>query len=500
LMHITSLPSPFGVGDMGPGAYEFADFLHETGQIYWQVLPLTPTDSFSGNSPYSAVSAFAGNVLLISPESLVSEGILSKKDLHGVPDFPAGRCDYGKAAGYKEKLFDTAYNNFSISDGLRSEFEGFVQLNSYWLDDYALFIVLKELHGGKAWNEWERAFVERDERALAKVRKENADRIERIKFLQFLFFRQWHRLKEYCNERGIKIIGDIPIYVNYDSVDVWSRSEIFKLDEDKRPLFLSGVPPDYFSSTGQLWGNPVYNWDVIKRDDFSWWLERMRHNLNLFDIVRIDHFRGLVGYWEVPAGEKTAVNGRWVEAPSDEFFSRLSVEFSELPIIAEDLGVITDDVREAMRKFGIPGMRVLLFAFDDDDPMHPYLPHNYIPRCVVYTGTHDNNTARGWFENEASAEAKRRLFNYLGGKVTARDVAHELARLLMLSSANTVILPMQDVLGLGGEARMNRPATGDGNWLWRMKKRELTKRVRDWLGEVSYIYGRTGGKRVETTG
>jgi len=490
LMHITSLPSPFGVGDMGPGAYEFADFLCETRQTYWQVLPLTPTDPISGHSPYSASSAFAGNTLLISPELLVSDGLLEEGDIRRAPNFPAGKCDYGKAAKFKGELLDRAFRNFSSSGKFRREFDGFVQLNSYWLDDYALFAVLKELHGGGVWNEWEKVYIERDERALAEVRVQNAEAIEKIKFLQFVFFDQWRRLKDYCNRCGVKIIGDIPIYVNYDSADVWGRQEIFKLDESRKPVFLSGVPPDYFSSTGQLWGNPVYNWDVIRKDDFSWWLERMRHNLSLFDLVRIDHFRGLVGYWEVPAGEKTAVNGRWVEAPAEEFFVRLGKEFSDLPIIAEDLGVITDDVRETMRKFDIPGMRVLLFAFDAEDPSHPYLPHNYIPQCVAYTGTHDNNTARGWFENEASPDAKKRLFRYLGRKVASSDVAHELARLLMLSAANTVLLPMQDVLSLGEEARMNRPATGTGNWLWRMKKRDLTAKVVNWLGEVTVTYGR----------
>lgn len=499
-MHITSLHSPFGVGDMGPGAYEFADFLNDTGQSYWQVLPLTPTNSFSGHSPYSGASAFAGNTLLISPELILSDGLVSKQDIDHLPEFPAGRCDYKRAAELKEKLFDKAYENFSSSGRLKSEYEGFVHQNSYWLDDYSLFIVLKEMHGGVVWNKWNEEYIERDERAIAKVREKKAERIERIKFLQFLFFRQWRKLKEYCKGRGIRIIGDIPIYVNYDSVDVWSRPEIFKLDKDKRPIFVAGVPPDYFSSTGQLWGNPVYNWDVLEANDFSWWLERMRHNLSLFDIVRIDHFRGLVGYWEVPAREQTAVNGKWVAAPCDSFFSRLKMEFREMPIIAEDLGVITEDVRDAMRKFLIPGMRVLLFAFDDDDPTHPYLPHNYVPDCVVYTGTHDNNTARGWFENEASTTARKRLFDYLGRRVQARDVARELSRLLMMSAANTVILPMQDVLGLGEGARMNRPATSSGNWLWRLRRRDITKKSREWLSDVTYIYGRSAVEGEQAKG
>ena len=495
LLHITSLPSAYGIGDMGPGAYEFVDFLAGAGQRYWQVLPITPTSSFSADSPYSGSSAFAGNTLLISPELLVKDGLLDKEELKNLPALKVHTCNYHSARKLKTGLLNLAFERFrrdsSIKKKLEADFEGFLQHNSYWLEDYALFEVLKELNDQMGWIEWDEEFALRNGEALRNIREKHEEDIRRVQFSQFLFFRQWGWLKAYCKEKGIRIVGDIPIYVNFDSVDVWSRPEIFKLDSARRPIYVSGVPPDYFSRTGQLWGNPVYNWDYLESTDFSWWLERMRHNLNLFDIVRIDHFRGLVGYWEIPAGEKTAVNGKWVKAPSDKFFSRLRSEFEELPIIAEDLGVITDDVRETMRKFEIPGMRVLLFAFDDDNPQHPYLPHNYIPDCVVYTGTHDNNTARGWFENEASKEARKRLFAYVGRKLDAEEVPIELIRLIMMSSANTVLVPMQDVLGLDERARMNRPATSTGNWLWRVSHRELSNRVKDWLGEITYIYGRS---------
>jgi 4-alpha-glucanotransferase len=323
------------------------------------------------------------------------------------------------------------------------------------------------------------------------VKRELSDRIEREKYLQFVFFEQWLSLKSYAREKGIQIIGDIPIYVHCDSVDVWTNPEIFKLDEEKKPAFVAGVPPDYFSETGQLWGDPVYQWNGLRDRGYSWWLKRVEHNLQLFDLVRIDHFRGFAAYWEIPAGEKTAVRGKWVDGPGDDFFKILVKRFPRLPIIAEDLGIITPDVRKLMNRFKLPGMRVLLFAFGDDLATNPYVPHNYIKNCVVYTGTHDNNTVKGWFEGEATQEDKGRLFRYLGREVSVEEIPWELIKLAMMSVANLAIIPMQDILGLGTEARMNRPSITEGNWEWQLLSDQLKSSVTERLREMTEIYGRT---------
>jgi 4-alpha-glucanotransferase len=489
LLHITSLPSPFGIGDMGPEAYRFADFLAKGKQGFWQILPLNPTERIYGNAPYHSISAFAGNPLLISPDILVQDGFLTSEDCKPLPKESTGRVDYEIVVPYKEKLFNIAYEHFAkIKD--RDEYEQFCTQNASWLDDFALFVALKAHFNGKAWSEWPPEVRDRQPEALQTLNKELHEGIEQEKFLQYLFSRQWFALKEYCNEKGVQIIGDIPIYVDYDSVDVWTHPEIFKLDAEGKPEAVAGVPPDYFSATGQLWGNPVYRWGVLKERKFDWWIQRMGHTLNLFDVVRIDHFRGLVAYWEVPAGEKTAINGQWVEAPVYDFFDVLRAHFPKLPVIAEDLGVITPDVREVMQHFELLGMKVLLFAFGEDNPMHPYLPHTYEKNTVVYTGTHDNNTVRGWFEREAKPKDKKRLFRYLGRKTSAQAISWELIRLAMMSVANLAIIPMQDILGLGAEARMNRPATGDSNWEWQLAPGELTPALADKLRTMTQIFGR----------
>jgi 4-alpha-glucanotransferase len=489
LMHVTSLPSSFGIGDLGPGAYRFADFLELSGQRLWQVLPLTPTDPIQGNSPYSSPSTFAGNPLIISPELMVDEGFLESRDIDRPAPEDGAPVDYAGVIEFKRDILDRAYDRFSGREE-RREFEGFRYKNSHWLEDFALFMVLKEHFKGLVWSDWPAEVRDRKPDTLAAFRKQLAGEIDKQRFFQFLFFKQWHALKAYCNAKGIRMVGDIPIYVSYDGTDAWADSEIFKLDASKKPTHVAGVPPDYFSSTGQLWGNPVYSWDVCKSTNFKWWLRRMEHVLSLYDIVRIDHFRGLVAYWEVPAGSENAVNGAWIDVPSKAFFDTMVKRFPDFPIIAEDLGVITPDVRDVMDDYKFPGMKVLLFAFGADDPDHPYLPHNYEPDFVVYTGTHDNNTARGWFENVATAEERARLARYVGRDIDRNNVHWELVRLAMASVADTAITPMQDVLGLGQEARMNLPGVLQGHWQWRMSGKGLEPALAMALRELTRTYGR----------
>lgn len=491
LLHVTSLPSPFGIGDLGPSAYRFADFLARTKQSYWQVLPLNPTDQACGNSPYSSPSAFAGNPLLISPEILREYGFLKKGEMEGSPPFPNERCDYDSVISYKSGLLHRAYDSFKTDGKAREAFKAFCKENEEWLEDFALFMAIKKRLKGKPWGEWEKDLRERNAEGLKGARKSLQDEIEREKFFQYLFFTQWLSLKENCNRQGIQLIGDVPIYVNGDSADVWAHPEIFNLNEEKRPLGVAGVPPDYFSKTGQLWGNPTFRWDCLQKTDYRWWFGRISHNLLIFDILRLDHFRGFVGFWEVPSSETTAVNGEWVEAPANDFFTAMLKKFSAHAFIAEDLGIITPDVKEVMDRFGFPGMRILQFAFGEDQPNHPYLPHNFIPNTVAYTGTHDNNTVRGWFENETTPQDRKRIFRYVGREVSPEQLPIALIRLAMMSVANTVIIPAQDVLGLGEEARMNRPATLSGNWEWRLLPDQLTLSHAEILLELTETYARS---------
>jgi 4-alpha-glucanotransferase len=489
LFHLTSLPSAFGIGDLGPVAYQFADFLHESGQRYWQMLPLNPTNPVSGNSPYQSISAFACNPLLLSPEIMIRDGFLLPEDLGDIPDFQNERVDYETVTAFKEQLFSRACNRFE-ADSDHQEYEGFCSLNSQWLDDVALFSALKSRFHGQVWTKWPRELRDRRPEALERAIKECEHEINREKCLQYFFFRQWRSFKNYCNDRGIRIIGDIPIYVVHDSADVWVYPHQFNLDSHKRPKTVAGVPPDYFSDTGQLWGNPVYRWDVLKETGYEWWIQRIAHNLTLFDLLRVDHFRGFVGYWEVPAGEKDAVRGRWINAPAGDFFETVLGRIPNAPIIAEDLGVITTDVKEIIHRFNFPGMKILMFAFGKDLPANPYAPHNHIKHCLVYTGTHDNNTAKGWFQKETTPEDKNRIFGYLGREVTEEEIPWELIRLAMMSVADTAIFPMQDLLGLGEDARMNRPARGDGNWQWRLLGDHITPGLARKLRKMTDIYGR----------
>ncbi|MFH1877184.1 MAG: 4-alpha-glucanotransferase [Candidatus Omnitrophota bacterium] len=489
LLHITSLFSKYGIGDLGPGAFRFADFLDSAGQSFWQILPLNPVIPGSGYSPYFSSSAFAGNPLLISPEVLLEEKAVSGDGLGAAPDFPEGEVDYGTVSAYKMKVLDAAYDNF-MKTGNKDEYEAFCSANSAWLDDFTLFCALKEASRGKVWSEWPEKLRDRDAKALKKAREKYSDCIGKEKFFQYLFNKQWFALKNYCNGRGIKIIGDLPIYVSYDSADVWVNPSIFKLDENRVPYAVSGVPPDYFSETGQLWNNPVYRWDVLKETGYRWWIERFKNTFSRFDMVRIDHFRGLVQYWEVPAGEETAVNGAWRDVPVHDFFDTLLKNIPGFPVIAEDLGIITPDVNEVKDHYGFPGMKVLLFAFGENNPAHPYLPHNYGENCIVYTGTHDNNTLTGWIRNEAGEEDKKRLSRYLDKEIRLNEVNWDMIRLAMMSVARYAIFPVQDILGLGSGARMNQPSEPFGNWKWRLRAGQPGQEHLEKLRGLTETYGR----------
>lgn len=504
LLHPTSLPGKFGVGDLGSAAFAFVDFLAASGQSLWQVLPLGPTGF--GDSPYQCFSAFAGNTLLISPERLVEDGLLRAEDLAIAPVFPEDQVDFGRVIEFKHALLEKAFQRFrkGAASALRGSFEQFSYQASAWLDDYALFRALKDAQGGKAWNEWQPDLKRRDAAVLAAAREHLRERVESQKFYQFLFFRQWTALKAYAHDHGIKLVGDIPIFVARDSADVWMNPNQFKLDEAGNPLVVAGVPPDYFSSTGQLWGNPIYNWDRMLADGFRWWIERVRATLYIFDIVRIDHFRGFAASWEIPGGDKTAERGQWVNVPGRELFSAIGRELGDLPIIAEDLGVITPDVEALRDDFGLPGMRILQFAFGGD-PKNLDLPHNYIRNSVVYTGTHDNDTTVGWFESVAGEgstraaeqiERERRFcLDYLNSD--GKEIHWDFIRALLASVADTAIIPLQDVLGLGTKARMNMPSTTSGNWSWRYKSDALTDEIAERLRKLTRIYGREQMPRGE---
>jgi 4-alpha-glucanotransferase len=488
LLHITSLPSQYGIGDLGKEAYKFVDFLRDTRQSLWQILPLNPTESFYANSPYHGTSAFAGNTLLISPELLFEEGLLEKGDLQNMPQFSEDKVDFESVIPFKKQLFEKAFEKFKVKNH-SFDFEEFCFKNAQWLDDFALFVSLKDKFG-VSWGDWPEELRDRDPQALNMATNELSEKIGKEKFLQYIFDRQWKSVKKYAIEKGIQIIGDIPIYVDYDSADAWTNPELFKLDENKKPYAVGGVPPDYFSARGQLWGNPVYNWDEMKERNYDWWIKRFERALELTDIVRLDHFRGLVAYWEVPSHEKTAINGKWVDVPTHDFFDTLLKRFVNLPVIAEDLGLITPNVREVMSHFGFPGMKVLLFAFGDDNPQNLYLPHMYEENCVAYTGTHDNNTVKGWFEHEATEEEKRRVFKYLDRAFQVDEINWEFIKLLMGSQANIVIIPIQDMMGLGVEARMNAPSTVQGNWRFRFVRDQFSDSIKERLLEITEKYGR----------
>ena len=488
LLHITSLPSGWGIGDLGPAAYRFADFLSRAKQGLWQILALNPTMESRGYSPYDCVSAFAGNPMVISCELLAREGLLGRGEIAKKPFFEPGRVDFRRVGSYKRRLFGLAYERFRARRS-RGDYERFCDENRYWLEEWAVYSALRNRFGSAAWSDWPREFRDRDKKAFASEGQIKGA-VEKEKFLQYAFFRQWVGLKKYCNERGILLIGDIPFYVSYDSADVWTHREVFKLDKAGKSVSWAGVPPDYFSRAGQLWGNPIYAWGDLKKNNYRWWIERIRHELGLFDIVRIDHFRGFVAYWEVPAGAKTARSGRWVKGPKEGLFNVVLRHFPPAAIIVEDLGYITPDVREFVGRLGLAGMKVLQFAFDDKGLENPYLPHNHIENCVVYTGTHDNNTVRGWFEKEAKDEQKRELFEYVGRRVSCRNVHLEFVRMAMGSAARMAVIPVQDLLGLDSESRMNHPGRKRGNWRWQLRRGQLTGRLADRLAELTETHNR----------
>ena len=490
LAHISSLPGKYGIGDLGPQAYRFADKLARAKQRYWQVLPLNPPAG--GLCPYHCLSAFAGNSLLISPELLLRDGLLTRKDLSDGPKFPSTKVDVDAVRSYKSRLFSAAYERFK-GKGKRARYRQFCGDNRAWLDDYVLFGALRERFGGGRWCDWPAGLRERREGDLAEARRELSDDVEKGEFLQYVFYRQWLSLKDYCKGQNVRIIGDIPIYVAYDSSDVWSHPELFKLNRTKQPRFVGGSPPDCFSRTGQLWGNPVYDWRALKKSGYSWWIRRIEHNLGLFDIVRLDHFRAFVAYWEVRAGSRTAKAGRYAAGPGESFFDELLKRVDRDSLIVEDLGDITDDVRRLIDKYDLCGMRVLQYAFDPpgaDSRDNLHIPFNHSKNCVVYTGTHDNNTVKAWFSGEANIEQKQRLSAYLGRHPAATNMHAELVRLAMSSPAWLSVIPIQDLLGLGGATRMNLPGTIAGNWSWRLREGQLTAAVLKDLAKATQTYGR----------
>jgi 4-alpha-glucanotransferase len=496
LLHPTSLPSQFGIGDLGKSAYEFVDFLERSGQKLWQILPLGPTGY--EHSPYIMnFSTFAGNPLLISLEELVQEDLLSQEELTSLPESASQnpqRVNFDAVIPYKMKILRLAFERFQQTSNQQPnpEFEQFCQEMSAWLDDYVLFMALLEAHGGKAWSEWESALARREPSALQAATEKFQEEIFYHKFLQFIFFQQWSKLRTYANDKNIQIVGDISIYVCHNSADVWATPDIFQLDpQTLAPAYIAGVPPDYFSATGQLWGNPVYDWDKLQQTNFAWWIERFRATLQYVDIVRIDHFRGFEAYWRVPAGEETAINGEWIKAPGVEFFETLGETLGSLPVMAEDLGIITPEVEELRDRFDFPGMRILQFAFSGDSD-NPYLPHHYVKNCVVYPGTHDNDTAIGWWQ-QATPQEKQMVAKYFGyaSPEEIKEINWVFIRMALASVADLAIIPLQDILGLDGSGRINDPSVNAGNWRWRYNSsQQLTPELSQRLLEMTQLYSR----------
>ena len=496
LAHPTSFPGRYGIGDLGDAAYRFIDFLVEAKQSLWQILPLGPTGY--GDSPYQCFSAFAGNPLMISPDRLVADGYLSAESLRTVPDFPEDKVDFGWVIYWKMPLLREAYRHFKRHGSVEQQtaFEQFQAEQAAWLHDYAMFVAIKEKHvehEGGVWNTWPRDIAMREPAAMARWEAKLATEIEQTKFWQFLFFEQWLALKEYANENAIQVVGDIPIFVAFDSADVWSAPERYYLDEDGGPTVIAGVPPDYFSVTGQRWGNPLYRWDHMIEQKFAWWVTRIQATLQLVDIVRIDHFRGFDAYWEIPASEPTAVKGEWVKAPGRQLFETLRAELGDLPIIAEDLGVITPEVEALRDDFDLPGMKILQFAFGGAQE-NVFLPFNYTRNCVVYTGSHDNETTLGWYQN-ASASEQDHVRRYLARD--GHDVAWDMIRLAHSSVANMAVIPLQDIMVLGNEARMNFPGKVGGYWAWRYTDEMLADWMVSRLRGMTELYGRVIEDDVE---
>jgi len=484
LFHPSSLPGKYGIGSLGAEAFKFVDWLSASGQSVWQMLPLGPTDW--SHSPYQSYSAFAGNPDLIDPDLLVSQGYLPAELLNDPPAFPAGKIDFKKVIPYREKLLKAAFEGFVAKNGFeKAEYHQFWDQHWWWLESWSLFDACRTHLPGKDWTLWEEELQQRNEATLADYTLRYQETIQYSRFLQFLFFEQWFSLKRYANGKGILLFGDIPLYVAFNSSDVWSNQSLFLLDKKRQPTLVGGVPPDYFSETGQLWGNPLFDWDKMKQRGYEWWMARLHFNLRLFDFIRIDHFRGLESFWAIPAGEKTAINGSWMKANGDEMLSLLQQQVGSLPIVAEDLGLITDEVGQLREKYALPGMKVLQFAFSDEAD-NTHLPHNYTSDFVVYTGTHDNNTTAGWLQS-LTKEEKTTVDKYLGVEDAA---VWQLIRKAEESVAQLAILPMQDILGLASNARTNTPGTIKGNWIWRMKQDQLKPALGNKLLELTRLFGR----------
>ena len=497
LLHPTSLPSPFGIGDFGEEAFRFLRQLAEAGQTIWQMLPLGPAGY--GNSPYAMFSAFAGNPLLISPEMLVHNGLLSQEDLNGAPHFRDDVVEYSRVSEFKLALLRKAHQNFAAkaSSEVRHKFDQFCADHKPWLDDYALFIALKSHFGEKNWTDWDKSLVRRDPSVLYEWQEKLAGEIEVRKYWQFEFFRQWQALRDEAQRLNIQIVGDLPIYVSHDSADVWAHSEQFCLDKDGHSTVVAGVPPDYFSETGQLWGNPLYRWEEMKRAGYEWWIKRFRAAFRLFDLVRLDHFRGFQAYWQVPASEKTAVKGQWIEGPGAALFNEVKKHLGDLRIVAENLGDITPEVEQLRRELDLPGMAVLQFAFSGADPDNAFLPHNFERNVFAYTGTHDNDTLMGWWTSSggdstrSDADVRKEksfALQYVGDG--GEEFQWRLLRSLYSSIAQAAIVPMQDVLGLPSASRMNRPGDGEGNWTWRLPRGAFSPGIQSHLKELAVVYGR----------
>lgn len=488
LLHPTSLPSPYGIGDFGEGAYEFIDFLKKSGQHLWQTLPLTPTGF--GDSPYQGFSAFAGQPLLISPTHLVKLGLVYEWELENCPSGDVKSVDYGTIIPWKTELLKLAFSRFAEKRTLEHQeaYENFLKENAFWLDDYALYMACKDMHNGREWLAWEEAYRTPTAETKAQLKTMLSEDMKYYFFVQFMFYQEWTALKEYANENGIKIIGDIPLFVSLDSADVWANQELFQLDCEGYPTIVAGVPPDYFSETGQLWGNPLYDWETQKADGFQWWIARIRHQLELTDYLRIDHFRGLEAYWAIPYGDETAVNGKWIPGPgADLFYAVEKALGKDLPIIAEDLGIITPEVEALRDQFGFPGMKVLQFAFDSEEES-TFLPHQLTtPNCICYTGTHDNNTTQGWYST-ASEYSRDKVRCYMN--TDGCNIHWDFLRTCLGTIATYAIIPLQDVLGIGEEGRMNTPGVGINNWAWRYEKEMLSDGLAAGLAKMTRIYGR----------
>jgi 4-alpha-glucanotransferase len=482
LLHVTSLPSPYGIGDLGPTAFSWINRLHDAGQSWWQALPLGPTGY--GNSPYQSLSSFAGNGLVISPDCLISDGLLKASDCENC--FASEVVDYESVIPFKHRLFEKAWTTFKAGgrNDLRPAYKEFCYQQASWLEDYALFRALKARYKGAYYLDWPAELVQRKPDALSKARRELADDVDQVRFAQFLLFRQGDQLREYGHAKGVGLIGDLPFFVSPDSSDVWANPELFLLDEERRPRFVAGVPPDYFSAQGQLWGNPVYNWDALRSTGYRWCIDRLRALLAHVDVIRLDHFRGFVAAWHVPAGAATAQSGQWVPGPGASFFQAVQRELGRLPFIAEDLGLITPDVAALRNEFRVPGTRVLQFAFDGHAD-NPYLPHNFVPNTVVYTGTHDNATSREWYD-ELPDHQRQNFWNYMKRPPgEAAEAAPSLMQLAWSSVAALAIAPLQDLLNLGKEARMNVPGRANGNWRWRCTENMLSTLAFRWLEQLT---------------